>query len=125
MKNKNPTNPTHESMRANDLNRTIEEVYGHLASDEVEILAITFDNAFSEMFEVLRVGRKNCLFGILGKLDASLSVMVPPEITADLKRYDPFWAVVGRKQGTWHLIYLSPLYSSNAVHRWAKNHGLF
>jgi hypothetical protein len=110
-----------EERRLHSLNCAIHDEFGHLAPDEVEILASDHGAVISALCEAIWIGKRKCQLQKVLKLDAPISIKVPQTITTNMKKYDMFWTVVGFKDGVWRLLYLSPHYLSGpAIEKWAE-----
>ena len=99
-----------ESERISKLTSHIEDVFGDLAPDEVEILADSYANSTTTMVEIIEIRpRGSFLMDLMTDIEFR-PVIFPKEILSLLRRRDVFLATMGHRDGRWHVLYLSPPY---------------
>ncbi len=99
-----------EQNRWNQIDRTIDELFGHLADDEIEILEQSYSKSITTMIIVTKVGVKVSQVMELKRNFEYRKVLFPVELGGLLLRDDVFFTTMGFRDGKWHVIHLSPLY---------------
>lgn len=96
--------------RMNQLDQSIDDLFAHLAPDEVEILAQDFVRSTTRMITVIKIGTRGSLVMDLMEDLEFKGVLFPEKLHQLLLRNDVFLATLGLRDGRWHVLYLSPLY---------------
>ena len=109
-------------IRIRRLNRLIDAEFGHLAMDEVDIMASHYTTVICTIVELVRVGKRKCRIAKACKLDSEFSAHLPEHLTREMRTGDIFWAAFGVEAGgIYNLLYMSPHYLSGPeIERWAK-----
>lgn len=114
MSKRNIRSCPHETARPAHLNAFIDKTFGHLAPDEVEILAASYQDSETRMFEVVHVRpRSSVLMDLFEDLEFK-PVQFPNELTSLLKRHDVFLGTIGFKDSVWTVLHLSPCYLTDS-----------
>lgn len=94
------------------LNKIIQETYGDLAPDEVDILVRDFDRSVTTMIEARDLRLSSAFF--IGAMDdvEFKPVLIPPALFSEIRIGDVFLATLGSRNGRWEIIWLSPAYEA-------------
>jgi hypothetical protein len=103
-----------ETARRTHLNAFIDKAFGHLAPDEVELLAASYQEFETRMFEVVHVRRRSSVLMDLFEDLEFKPVQFPKELTSLLKRHDVFLGTIGFKDSVWTVLHLSPCYLTDS-----------
>ena len=104
-----------EELRDLELNRWINDLYGDLAPDEIDILLQNYDSADTAMVEVVALSDRSLMFRDLYE-DIEYSPVVLPQVLGHyLQLGDVFLASLGFKNRRWHIVHLSPSYISETI----------
>lgn len=98
--------------RWEQLNDVIHEAYGLLEPDEVDLLAVTYDEAKTFMLEVMDVRYTDCVAEDHFEGDRYSPVTFPFAVHALLAPGDLFLATIGRRGDGWHVLHLNPPFIS-------------
>lgn len=110
MSKRNIRSCPHETARRTHLNAFIDQNFGHLIPDEVEILASSYQKSETRMLEVVHVRPRSSVLMDLHEDLEFKPVRFPKELTSLLKKHDVFLGTIGFKDSVWTVLYLSPCY---------------
>lgn len=96
------------------LKREIENSFGHLAEDEIAILASNYEESTTRAIAIVDVRVKSAKAMDLKKDIEFSHVIFPKNIMPLLDRNDIFFATIGLEKKKWHVLYMSPPYDVNA-----------
>lgn len=99
-----------EGERLDHLDRCIEKLFGHLAPDEVDTLAETFQNPQTRMFEIVHTKSKDYTLMDLFEEIEFKPVVFPAELMLLLRRRDVFLATIGLDNNQWRVLHMSNSY---------------
>jgi hypothetical protein len=101
-----------DNERINRLSSLIEERFGYLAPDEVDILAGEFTESTTQMVEIIDVKPRSALLMDLFEDIEFKPVALPKEMLPYLRRHDTFLATLGYRDNKWEVVYMSPPYAN-------------
>lgn len=110
MDNQYPYSFFDEESRQDSLNSLIEGLFGHLAPDEVNVLASEYSKSETRMLEVTHVTSRTATLMDLYEDIEFKSVRFPKELLPLLRESDVFQATLGRNGSHWVVLHLSPSY---------------
>ncbi len=96
--------------RINQLDQSIDDLFTHLAPDEVDILAQNFIRSTTRMITIIQIGERGSLVMDLMEDIEFKPVLFPEELFQLLRRNDVFLVTMGFRDEGWHVLYMSPLY---------------
>jgi hypothetical protein len=96
--------------RMNQLDQSIDDLFAHLAPDEIDILAQNFVRSTTRMITVIKIGKRSSLVMDLMEDIEFDGVLFPEELNSLLRRHDVFLTTMGFRDDRWHVLYMSPLY---------------
>lgn len=94
----------------NQLDQSIDDLFAHLAPDEVDILAQNFVRSTTRMITIIKIGARGSIVMDLMEDIEFKPVLFPEELFQLLRRNDVFLMTMGFRDGGWHVLYLSRLY---------------
>ena len=97
--------------RRTQLKLEIENLFDHLAPDEIDILASDYEKSVTRMIEVIQIRKKSALIMDLFEDIEYSHVVFPASILQLLERHDAFLATFGLRNKIWEIMYLSPPYN--------------
>lgn len=101
----------HDRVRLRQVEQTINDMFGELAPDEVDVLAEAFEKTTTRMFEVVELHARRSVLADLFDETEFKPVRLPPLLTYQLAPGDVFLMTLGYRSGSWHLVW------SSAPHR--------
>jgi len=104
-----------EQSRYVRLNALIDELFGHLAPDELEMLAAGYEKSEMRMLEAVYIRPQSSILMDLYEDLEFKPVLFPKELMPFLRRHDVFLGTIGFRDSAWTIIYLSPCYSTDLV----------
>jgi hypothetical protein len=107
--------PISEESRCARLDALIDEIFGHLAPDEIETLAAGYEKSEMRMLEVVRIRPQSSILMDLFEDLEFKPALFPKKLMPLLKRHDVFLVTIGFKDAAWTVIHLSPRYSTDWV----------
>jgi hypothetical protein len=98
-----------------ELNRWINDLYGDLAPDEIDILLRNYEGSMTTMVEVVALTERTLTFRDLYEDTEFTPVVMPQVLGHYLKLGDVFLTSLGLKNRRWHIVYLSPSYITETI----------
>ena len=104
-----PTRDQNEK-RMSRLDVCVAALFGHLAPDEVDLLAQSYSRTTTTMLEIIELSPKGSLVVDLDEEIEFKPVELPKELMPLLRKHDVFLATIGFDGSRWTVLYMSPPY---------------
>jgi hypothetical protein len=99
-----------EPTRLEVLTLLIGDMFLNISPDTIARSTLQYDESITEMFQIEKTGPSSKQLRHVFNDDIFEPVIFPPEIRPLLKKRDIFLMTLGRKDETWHVLWMSTAY---------------